>query len=106
MARRSASDIWKSRFLDLRTLVGAEFGKPLSLKAACELKAFEKFDLPQKGDYTHSGQVTVREIEEGRQNVRCNGSSAQCHDARVRLTSDQPSSYGIFTRVFREGILR
>ncbi len=35
------TDIYKSRFLDLRTLVGAEFGKPLSLKAACELKAFE-----------------------------------------------------------------
>ena len=65
------TDIYKSRFLDLRTLVGAEFGKPLSLKAACELKAFEKFNLPQKNDYTPSGRVTVREIEEGRQNVRC-----------------------------------
>jgi hypothetical protein len=65
------TDIWKSRFLDLRTLVNAEFGKPLSLKAACELKAFEKFNLPQKGDYTPTGQVTVAEIENGRQNVRC-----------------------------------
>ena len=41
-------DICKARFLDLRTLVGAEFGKPLSLKAACELKAFEKFNLPER----------------------------------------------------------
>lgn len=65
------TDIYKSRFLDLRTLVGAEFGKPLSLKAACELKAFEKFNLPQKSEYTPSGRVTVRDIEEGRQNVRC-----------------------------------
>ena len=63
--------IYKSRFLDLRTLVGAEFGKPLSLKAACELKAFEKFNLPRKSGYTPSGVVTVAEIEEGRQNVRC-----------------------------------
>ena len=46
------TDIYKSRFLDLRTLVGAEFGKPLSLKAICELKPFEKFNLPQKSDYT------------------------------------------------------
>ena len=52
-------------------MVDAEFGKPLSLKAACELKAFEKFNLPRKSDYTPSGEVSVREIEEGRQNVRC-----------------------------------
>src|SRR5438270_4318486 len=65
------TEIYKSRFLDLRTLIGAEFGKPLSLKAACELKAFENFNLPKKNDYTPTGRVTVREIEEGRQNVRC-----------------------------------
>ena len=65
------TDIWKSKFLDLRTLIAAEFGKPLSLKAACELKVFEEFNLPQKGEFTPSGQVTVREIEEGRKNVRC-----------------------------------
>jgi len=65
------TDIYKSIFLDLRTLVGAEFGKPLSLKAVCELKPFEKFNLPQKSDYTPTGRVTVREIDEGRQNVRC-----------------------------------
>ena len=70
-AKAVRTNIWKSRFLDLRTLVSAEFGKPLSLKAACELKAFEKFKLPKKADYTPSGHVTVREIEEGRQNVRC-----------------------------------
>ena len=43
----------------------------MSLKAGCELKPFEKFNLPQKSDYTPTGRVTVREIEEGRQNVRC-----------------------------------
>jgi hypothetical protein len=65
------TNIDKSRFLDLRTLVGAECGKALSLKAACELAAFAKFDLPQKSSYTPSGRVTVAEIENGRQNVRC-----------------------------------
>jgi hypothetical protein len=65
------TDIYKSRFLDLRTLISAEFGKPLSLKATCELMAFEKFNLPRKSDYIPSGCVTVGEIEEGRQNVRC-----------------------------------
>jgi len=65
------TDIYKSRFLDLRTLVAAEFGKPVSLKAACELMAFEKFGLPRKSNYLSTGRVTVAEIEEGRQNVRC-----------------------------------
>lgn len=65
------TDIYKSRFLDLRTLINAEFGKALSLKAACELMAFEKFDLPQKSDYIPTGRVTLGEIVEGRQNVRC-----------------------------------
>jgi len=45
------TDVHKSRFLDLRTLVAAEFGKPVSVKAACELVAFEKFALPRKSDY-------------------------------------------------------
>ncbi len=65
------TDIHKSRFLDLRTILAALFGKPLSLKTACELKAFQKYNLPQKNDYTPTGQVTVTEIEEGRQSVRC-----------------------------------
>ena len=65
------TDIYKSRFLDLRTLVGAEFGEHLSLKAACERKAFEKFDLPRKSDYIPTERVTFAEIENGRQNVRC-----------------------------------
>ena len=65
------TNIYKARFLDLRTLVGAEFGKPLSLKAACELMAFETFDLPRMSDFTPTGRVTVAEIEHGRQNVRC-----------------------------------
>jgi hypothetical protein len=65
------TDIYKSRFLDLRTLVSAEFGEPLSLKAACELRAFEEFDLPRKSDYMPTGRVTLGEIENGRQNTRC-----------------------------------
>ncbi len=65
------TDIYKSRFLDLRTIIAALFGKALSLKAACELSAFQKYSLPHKSDYTPTGQVTFTEIEEGRQSVRC-----------------------------------
>jgi hypothetical protein len=54
--RAIRTDIYKSRFLDLRTLVGGEFGEHLSLKAACELKAFEKFDLPERAS-THQRVV-------------------------------------------------
>lgn len=68
---KKRTDIYKARFLDLRTIVAALFGKTLSLKAACELKAFQKRTLPRKNNYAPSGQVTDSEIEEGRQNVRC-----------------------------------
>jgi hypothetical protein len=57
------TDIYKSRFLDLRTLLWALFHKPLSLKTACEIQAFKKYDLPQTLDYTPTGQVSVPEIE-------------------------------------------
>lgn len=95
------TDIWRSRFLDLRTLVSAEFGKPLSLKAACELKAFEQFSLPRKNDYTPSGRVTVAEIKEGRQNVRCMAAllNAAMHEfdlhpiARPAATVFSPASF-------------
>jgi hypothetical protein len=65
------TDINKAGFLDLRTLLWAEFHKSMSLKSACELKAFKKHDLPQKDDYAPTGQVSVAEIEYGRQDVRC-----------------------------------
>jgi hypothetical protein len=65
------TDIYKSRFLDLRTLLWALFQKPLSLKAACELQAFKKYDLPKTLDYTPTGQVSVPDIEYARQNARC-----------------------------------
>jgi len=69
--RAIPTDIYKARFLDLRTVVGAEFGQPMSLKAACELMAFANFDLPRKSNYTPTGGVTIAEIENGRQNARC-----------------------------------
>ena len=65
------TDIGKAGFLDLRTLLWAEFHKSMSLKSACELKAFEKYHLPQKDDHTPTGKVTVAEIKYGRQDVRC-----------------------------------
>jgi hypothetical protein len=77
------TDIYKSRFLDLRTLVGAEFGKPLSLKAACEMKAFEKFNLPRKSDYMQTGRVTGCRNRGQPTERPVHGSSAQCRYARV-----------------------
>jgi hypothetical protein len=65
------TDINKAGFLDLRTLLWAEFHRSLSLKSACELKAFEKHNLPQKVDHTPTGQVTLAEIKYGRHDVRC-----------------------------------
>ncbi len=68
---KKRTDIYKARFLDLRTVIAALFGKTLSLTAACALRAFQKYNLPQKNNYTPAGQVTVTEIEEGRHSVRC-----------------------------------
>jgi hypothetical protein len=68
---KKRTEIYKARFLDLRTILAALSGKTLSLKAACALGTFQKCNLPQKNDYSPTGQVTVREIEEGRQSVRC-----------------------------------
>ena len=42
------TDIGKAGFLDLRTLLWAEFHKSMSLKSACELKAFESITCPKK----------------------------------------------------------
>ncbi len=61
----------KSRFLDLRTLLFALFNQHLTLRKACELEAFRKYDLPQKIDHTPTGKVTLEEIKYARQDVRC-----------------------------------
>jgi hypothetical protein len=68
---KNRTEIYKARFLDLRTIVDALFGKTLSLGSACALNAFQKYNLPKKSDYTPTGQVTTAEIEEGRHSVRC-----------------------------------
>ncbi len=65
------TEINKSRFLDLRTLLFALFNQPLALKKACELEAFKKYNLPQKLDHTPTGKVTIEEIRYARQDVRC-----------------------------------
>jgi hypothetical protein len=61
----------ESRLLDLRTLLYALFNQPLSLKNACKLEAFKKYNLPQKVDHTPTGKVTLKEITYARQDVRC-----------------------------------
>jgi hypothetical protein len=61
----------KSRFLDLRTLLFALFNQALSLKKACELEAFKKYNLPQKFDHTPTGRVTIKEIKYAYQDIRC-----------------------------------
>ncbi len=60
-----------ARFLDLRTLLWALFNQPLSLKRACELDAFAKYDLPKKIDHKPTGRVTAKEITYGRRDVKC-----------------------------------
>src|SRR5262249_54452306 len=69
LAKRT--DIDKARFLDLRTLLLALFDQALSLKAACELSAFEKYGLPQVSDRMPTGQVSMVEVESARHKVRC-----------------------------------
>ncbi len=63
--------IGDSRFLDLRTLLWALFNRSLSLKRACELRAFAKYDLPKKIEHKPTGKVTLKEINYARQDVKC-----------------------------------
>jgi hypothetical protein len=70
-ARTKRTKIGESRFLDLRTLLWALFNLPLSLKSACKLGAFAKYQLPQKIDHKPTGKVTLKEIEYARQDVKC-----------------------------------
>ncbi len=88
------TDISKAGFLDLKTLLWAEFHKSVSLKSACELKAFKKHDLPQKDDYTPTGQVIVAEIEYGRHDVRCTAAllNAAKQEFDLHPTSRRPDN--------------
>jgi hypothetical protein len=65
------TQIAKSRFLDLRTLMWALFNRSLSLKRACEIKAFAKYELPKKIDHKPTGKVSLKEIKYARQDVKC-----------------------------------
>lgn len=65
------TDIDQSRFVDLRTLVWALFNKAVSLKQACALDGLKKYDIPMKLDHQASGRVTVPDIKDVRQSVRC-----------------------------------
>lgn len=60
-------------FLDLRTLLWSLYNKSFSLKLACdnEKGPFKGRNLPQKLEEGASGEVTVKEIEYARQDVRC-----------------------------------
>jgi hypothetical protein len=88
------TDINKAAFLDLRTLLWAEFHRSMSLKGACELKAFEKYHLPQKDDHTPTGQVTVAEIKYGRHDVRCTAAllNAAKQEFDLHPTSRRPDN--------------
>src|SRR5215469_3825702 len=70
-AKTKRTKIGKSRFLDLRTLLWSLFNLPLSLRSACKLKAFAKYNLPQKLEHKPTGKVTFKEIDYARQDVRC-----------------------------------
>src|SRR5215469_3612927 len=69
-AKTKRTKISKSRFVDLRTLLWSLFNLPLSLRSACKLDAFAKFNLPQKLDHTPTGKVTFKEIKYARQDVK------------------------------------
>jgi hypothetical protein len=58
----------KTYFLDLRTLAWALFNKSFSLKRACEELRTEHKKVK---DHEPTGTVTPKEIEYGRQDVRC-----------------------------------
>ena len=63
----------EARFLDLRTLLWSLYNKSFSLKRACdnEKGPFKGQNLPQKLEEGASGEVTDKEIEYARQDVRC-----------------------------------
>ena len=63
----------KACFLDLRTLLWSLYNKSFSLKRACdnEKGPFKGQNLPQKLEEGASGEVTLKEIEYGRQDVGC-----------------------------------
>ena len=70
-AKTKRTKIGKSRFLDLRTLLWSLFSLPLSLRSACKLEAFAKYNLPQKLEHKPTGNVTLKEIAYARQDVKC-----------------------------------
>jgi len=78
LKRRVPAHQWKNRgrgihFLDLRTLLWALYNKSHSLRSACHNKRgpFKEQTLPQKDEHDPTGEVTPKEIEHCRQDVRC-----------------------------------
>jgi hypothetical protein len=55
----------------LRTLLWALFNPSLSLKRACELETFKKYDLPKKIEHKPTGKVSLKEIKYARQDTKC-----------------------------------
>jgi len=98
-----------SRFLDLRTLLWALFNQPLSLKKACELKAFKKHNLPQKIDHKPTGRVTITEIKYARQDVRCtaallNAAKQEFDLHQIRLNPDKAYSPASIAKAYLEAM--
>jgi hypothetical protein len=80
---------WKHepRFLDLRTLLWGLYNRSFSLRNACDNKKgpFKEHNLPQKQDDGATGQVTSKEIEYARQDVRCYIFSDRCTTAHFHV---------------------
>ena len=55
----------------MRTLLWALFNQSLSLKRACELETFKKYDLPKKIEHKPTGKVSLKEIKYARQDTKC-----------------------------------
>ncbi|MGI9101076.1 MAG: hypothetical protein ACR2IF_01410 [Terriglobales bacterium] len=101
--------IHEARFLDLRTLLWALFHQALTLRTACELESFKKYDLPKKKEHTPTGQVTVPEIEYARQDVRCTAAllnaakqEFDCHP--ISLTPDMAFSPASIAKAYLDAL--
>jgi len=108
-AKTKRTKIGKARFLDLRTLLWALFNLPLSLKSACKLGAFAKYNLPQKIDHKPTGKVTLREIKYALQDVKCTAAlltaAKQEFDLHpVPLTPDRAYSPASIAKAYLEAM--
>ncbi len=108
-AKTKHTKIGDSRFLDLRTLLWSLFNLPLSLKSACKLKGFRKYNLPKKIDHKPTGKVTKAEIRYARQDVRCtaallNAAKKEFDLHPISLTPDRAYSAASIAKSYLEAM--